>query len=314
MLNDGGVKFGINLPQVFPSGKVDAGLVSTFASRAEALGYHSGWSLDLTFTGMPILDPIAHLSFAAPFTNTMKLGTCVMVSTLRTPVLFAKDVATLDRLSGGRFIAGIGIGARLDHEAALGLPSSDRAARFEEGITLAKRLWTGDSVSFQGRWWQLDGLSIGVKPTQVPHPPIWFGGGSPAALKRAARMGDGWIGAGTAPLGSFRRQIRRMREILDAEGRDPASFVLAKRAYVAVDADREGASRKLREWFGRVYRHAPGVAEMGLESAVFGTEQECIDQLGEIVSEGIELLIVNPIYDLMEQMERLAAAVLPRLR
>ena len=307
------IRFGINIPQTFPTGDVDVSLISSFVANVESLGYHSGWVLELAFSGMPIVDPIPLLSYAAASSSQLKLGTCVMVPALRSPISFAKNVASLDQLCKGRLIVGIAIGANADPYPAFGISSEGRTRRFEEGLALAKAAWTEDRVTFGGRFWQVDNSPIGIKPFQKPYPPIWFGGGTPPALKRAVRMGDGWIGAGTSSIGSFKQELRTIRQYLEEEERDPATFTLCKRLYIAVDRDKRAASRKLRDWFDRFYDWHPDVGRMALEASIIGTEEECADQLGEFASQGVELLILNPLYDMMEQAERLAKDVLPRL-
>ena len=313
MINDGGVKFGINLPQTFLTGEADLELISGFVAKAESLGYHSAWVLELAFSAMPIVDPIPLLSYVAASIKQIRLGTCVMVPALRSPVNFAKNVASLDQLCKGRLIVGIGIGASSDIYPAFGFPSNGRVSRFEEGIKLAKKVWTEDKVTFQGRYWQLDNAPIAIKPIQKPYPPLWFGGISASALRRAVRMGDGWIGTGVASARSFKEGLATVRRYLEEEGRDPAMFGVAKRSYVVVDHDKARASRRMREWFEPFYAWNPDVARMALEESIYGTEEECADRLGEISSLGAEMQILHPVYDMMEQAERLARDVLPKL-
>ena len=174
---------------------------------------------------------------------------------------------------------------------------------------MVKRLWTESDVDFQGRFWQLNKLTIEPKPLQKPHPPIWFGAHAAAALKRAVRMGDGWMGAGSSSTPAFKEALKTIRGYLDEDGRNPASFPLAKRVYIAVDRDKEGASRKLQEWFAKYY----GDAALALKVSIFGPEEECIERLGEIVSEDLDLIMFNPVYDLLDQAARLARDIIPKL-
>ena len=256
------------------------------------------------------LDPIPLLSYAAAVTQRMKLGTSVMLTILRNPVPLAKTLATLDQLSQGRLVLGVGLGGYADIYSAFGMSRRARAQRFEEGIELIKKLWTQDKVTFKGRFWQLDGQSINPRPVQKPHPPIWFGTRSVEALKRAVRLGDGWMGAGATPIQDFKEEVKLLRQLLEEEGRDPATFALSKRVYVAVDRDKNRATDKLRDWFGRYYRDP----EMALRVSVIGNEEECAERLGDVAEQGIELLMVNPLYDFEDQAERLAKDVLPKLK
>ena len=313
MLKDKQACFGIKIPQTFPVRDADPSLISNFVGKAESLGYHSVWVSEVVFGAVPVVDPIPLLSYAAATSNRLKLGTAVMVSALLNPVNFAKNVASLDQLSKGRLIVGISIGSNGDIYSAFGLSREDRAHRFEEGIELAKKIWTEDSVTFQGRFWQLQDAPIAIKPLQKPYPPLWFGGSSDPALRRAVRMGNGWMGAGTRSTSAYREGVNRIGQYLAEEGRDAAKFHLAKHVYVAVDRNKKRAYRRLREWFQSLYAPFPGVAEMALQGSIYGTEQECVDQLGEIVSLGTNMIILDPVYDMMEQMECLARDVLPKL-
>jgi alkanesulfonate monooxygenase SsuD/methylene tetrahydromethanopterin reductase-like flavin-dependent oxidoreductase (luciferase family) len=118
------------------------------------------------------------------------------------------------------------------------------------------------------------------------------------------------MGAGSTPTGEFKREIGLLRQLLEEEGRDPATFTLSKRVYVAVTRDKKRESERVQEWFGKHY----GNAARGLQVSVIGGEQECLEGLAEVASEGIDLLMVNPIFEPTEQAERLAQDILPKLR
>jgi len=303
------LRFGIAIPQVFPDGSIDVSLIPGHLRQAESLGYDSAWVLEQVIGACPILEPLTLLAYAAPFTNRIKLGIALLVMPLRSPVHVAKSVASLDHLTGGRLILGIGIGGQAEAYPAFGLTAEHRVSRFEEGIRLMKRLWTESAVDFPGRFWQLKGVTIEPKPLQKPHPPLWFGGQAAPALKRAVRLGDGWMGAGASSIQAFREALRRVRGYLEEEGRDPSTFPLSKRLYIAVDRDKARASRKLQEWFGKVY----GNGGLALEVSIFGGEEECVEKLGELTAEGLDLLLLNPVYGVMDQAARLARDVLPKL-
>ena len=313
MIQDGKLKFGINIPQMSPTGEFDPTVISEYMPAVESLGYDSAWALELVFTEMPMVYPIPLLSYAAAFSSRVKLGTSVMVTTIRNPVNLAKDVVSLDQLCRGRLIFGVTIGSSPYMTGPFEVSSTSRPSRFEECLSLTNRLMSEDRVTHHGRFWQLDDLSIATKPVQKPHPPIWFGGRSDAALRRSARLGDGWVGAGGYSSDTARETLDTLRRYLEAEGRDPAGFPLALRAYVAVDADKKRASQRFADWFGKVYHYYPPVGKSAMESAIYSNEEECADKLGQMASLGIDLLIVNPVYDMMEQAERLAKDVLPKL-
>ena len=305
----GKMKFGIAIPQAFPSGQIDLSIISGAVKQAEALGYESCWVQERVVGGLPTLDPIPLLSYAAAHCTRVRLGTSVMLTALRNPINLAKAVATLDQLCKGRVILGVGLGGGPALFPAFGLSSKTRVSRFEEGLRTMKTLWTEDEVSLNSRFWQMDGVTLNTKPYQKPHPPIWFGGHARDALRRAVRMGDGWMGAGNSSTAEFIEEKKLVRQILEEEGRDPETFAVSKRVYVAVDRDKSAAARMFQEWYGRHY----GNAARGLVVPVFGSEEECVEGLGEVVSQGIDLLMLNTIDNHLEQAERLAKDVLPKL-
>ena len=147
------------------------------------------------------------------------------------------------------------------------------------------------------------------KPVQKPHPPIWFGARSESALRRAVRHGDGWMGAGSSSSDDFVKQYGQLQRFLDESQRDPASFTISKRVYVAVDNDRGRAEKRLREWFGIRYKNA----DMGSQVSVWGSRQECIDKLGAVVQAGAQHLMINPAFDDMEHLEIVAKDIMPHV-
>jgi alkanesulfonate monooxygenase SsuD/methylene tetrahydromethanopterin reductase-like flavin-dependent oxidoreductase (luciferase family) len=174
-----------------------------------------------------------------------------------------------------------------------------------------KALWTEPRVTFDGRFWQLDGAAMEPKPFQKPHPPIWFGANHPAALRRAVRYGDGFFGAGSTTTARFAGQVPIVREALAEAGRDPAGFRIAKRVYIAVDDDAERARRRVADGLDRLYS---SFGLTGLESvAVFGPPDACVQGVREVAEAGADLILFTPLFDEAEQMERLAAEVVPRL-
>jgi alkanesulfonate monooxygenase SsuD/methylene tetrahydromethanopterin reductase-like flavin-dependent oxidoreductase (luciferase family) len=233
----------------------------------------------------------------------------VLLITLRNPVHLAKSLASLDQLSHGRLIVGVGLGASPEIYGAYGLSAERRVARFNEILSYIQGLWTEDDLNFEGQFFQVKHANLLPKPFQKPHPPIWFGGSAPAALKRAVRRASGFTGAGSSSTAEFKSHVRIIRQELEANGRDPAGFHLTKRVFLAVDSDRERAGRRLREWFGSYY----GRPERADHVAVWGNPVECVEQLQEVVSAGARLIVLSPVFDHMEQMEILAAEVVPYL-
>src|SRR5919106_5340695 len=274
------VRCGIAIPQDFIDGPLDIDLLHTFLSRAEALGYESAWVQEQIVGAVPILEPLTLLSYAAALTRTLRLGTSVMLTVWRNPIQLAKSLTSLDQLSQGRLTVGVGIGNQRPEDAAFGIPLERRARRFIEGIQVMKALWTQSTATFTGEYWHFAGIAQEPKPVQRPHPPLWFGAREPMALRRAVRLGNGWMGAGSSSNADFKAQAQTIRELLNEGKRDPETFTVSKRVYIAVDQDKSRAEERLRTWFGVRY----GSADMGSRVAVWGNVNECLDQLAALIS------------------------------
>jgi probable F420-dependent oxidoreductase len=301
----GRVPFGIGIPQVVQGSHFDLGVLRETLQVAEELGFHSAWIMDQALTTAPALEAITTLGYAAALTDSIRLGTGVLLTALRQPVQLARHLATLDQLSSGRLILGVGLGERSSYHPAFGVSPSHRAARFVESLELLKRLWTENAVTFSGRFWQTEGLTMEPKPFQKPHPPIWFGGGSKPAIDRAVRNGDGWMGAGNSTVGQFTEQVSLLREALDATGRDPASFTIAKRVYLAVSLDTDRSLQRMRAWSTVFY----GDTTMADTAAVVGDLELCLGRLSEVSRSGADLIVLNPVFDVIDQMKLLAPAI-----
>jgi probable F420-dependent oxidoreductase len=294
------------MPQALRAGNFDPDGIRRYVARAEALGFDSLWTQESFFGAMPQLDSLELLTFAAACTQRVKLGCAVFLTPLRSPVPFAKSLASADQLSGGRLIVGVGLG-RADRDEAFGVETATRAARFSEGVRLMKALWSEPSVTFHGRFWHVEDATLQPRPVQQPHPPVWFGGSHSNALRRAVRLGDGFIGAGSVSTEQFAGQVVTLRKILAAEGRAAASFPLSKRVYIVVDDDRQRAETRLKDFFGALY--GPGRTP----PAIWGPPDECVARLREVAEAGAEMIVLTTLFDYDEQLERLAADVVPRL-
>ena len=299
-------QFAIAIPQSF-EGPVDAGLIRDYLTRAEELScFDSAWDQEQILGSMNSLEPVDLLTFAAACTTRLRLGCAVLLTALRSPVHLAKSLSTLDNLSQGRLIVGVGLGASKAIYPAFGAQAETRAARFSEGVRLMKALWTEPKVTFEGRFWQLKDAAMEPKPVQRPHPPVWFGGGHPNALRRAVQLGDGFIGAGSSSTEQFVDNVRQLQQLLAEAGRDPASFAVGKRVYIAVDDDPDRAWDSLARWFqaryGRTeYQHI----------AVWGRPDHCAAKLREVAAGGAGLILLTPVVNDFAQLERLAGEVVP---
>jgi probable F420-dependent oxidoreductase len=304
------MRFAISIPQFVADGAFDPTNFRAHLLRAERFGFHSAWTLEQVIGTTPVLSPVETMAVAAAYTTRLRLGCTVFVTPLHNPVHLAKSLATLDQLSRGRLEVGVGIGGQRMFSAFEVDPSS-LVARFNEGLRLMKALWTESRVTFEGRFWQLQQTGMEPKPFQKPHPPIWFGGSHPAAIRRAVRHGNGFFGAGSSPTTRFVDQVKLVREYLADEGRDPDTFGIAKRIYIAVDDDNERARRRAIAHLQRFYAQSPLVEIERLP--VTGSPAQCAEGVREVIDGGAELILFTPLFDDAEHMERLATEVIPQV-
>jgi probable F420-dependent oxidoreductase len=304
------LRFTIALPQTFATPRVDVAGLQRFCARAEALGFEGVWCQEQILGSAGSLEPVTLLAYAAARTERVRLGVAVLLTPLRSPVQLAKALTTVDQLSGGRLDVGVGLGGRTQIYPAFGLAPERRVRRFVEGLEVMKRLWTGERVTFQGDFWKLDGVAMAPRPVQAPHPPLWFGARHPDAVRRAAAHGDAFIGAGSSSTADFRDSVTHLRRALAEAGRDPATFPVAKRVYLEIDADRARGMARLREWFGWWYGNA-GLAE---QVAIVGSVEECVAGLREVQAAGAQMVLLNFVGDDMANAERSARELIPAFR
>lgn len=300
-------RFAVNLPQLLHDGGPD--LLARFARRAEELGFSGLWTLDSAPGGptaaAPLLDGLHALTYAAAVTESASLGIAVIVLPRRNPVTLAKELASLDQLSAGRLVVGVGLGAASPEVQALGFPIDRRVRRFNEAVEIMRALWRDAEVDHQGEVWRLDGLRMDTKPVQRPGPPVWLGAGSEPALRRAARIADGWIGSGSSSSADFAAQAQLLDAALSDEGRDAAAFAKAKRVYIAVEDDEPRARKRLAAALDGMYAR-PGLAE---RCGVCGPPEACAQVLRELIAAGARELVLHPLHEPLEQLERLAEVV-----
>ena len=305
------VSCGIELPQVFLDGPVDMEHIRKFAVRAETLGYDSLWLQERIIGDFTMLEPVTLLSYVAAITSKLRLGTSVILLPLRNPIQLAKAYSTLDVMSDGRAIIGVGLGGGHlgSHEDVFGYTREGRVTRFTEAVQIMKILWTEPKASFQGRYWNFKDISMEPKPVQKPRLPIIFGGHHENALRRAVKYADGWMGAGSSSSGSFVRESARIREMLAEAKRDAATFHFAKRVYLAVDNDEARGERRIRDWFAGRYKNG----DLGPKVSIWGSAAKCTEKIQEIVKAGAQQIVFNPMFDEMEHLEICAREIMPHL-
>jgi probable F420-dependent oxidoreductase len=305
-----GLNVGVALPQGSADGNVDVELIRTYATRAEALGFDDLWTIEQITSRFAVLEPVAVLNYVAAVTTRIRLGTAVLVLNLRNPVQLANELTSIDHLSGGRITVGVGLGTTTRNYAAFGMPEERRVARFNEGIRLLKALWTQPQATLDGDFWKLNGVSMEPKPVQKPHPPLWFGAHSEAAMLRTARHADGWMGAGSTDLKEFFIELKRMREIAKEQGRDLATFAFSKRIYIAVNSDEAKARADISQWLNSFYGRPEAIADSW---AVYGSPARCLEILGRMRDAGLTHIMLHPAPTTLEHLERLASEILPKL-
>jgi probable F420-dependent oxidoreductase len=241
----------------------------------------------------------------------------VYLLALRHPTLAAKAVATLDVLSGGRVVFGVGVGGEFPKEfEASGVPHAERGRRVDEGIAVCRALWSRSPASFAGRFARFADVAVEPRPAQPGGPPIWIGGRSEHALRRAARLGDGWVSYLYTPE-RYRTALEQIRAFAAEAGRDLAAgrgFEAAHLAFTVVDDDWERARAIAAEHLGRQYRQPfDGLAA---RYCVLGPPDRCADTLARFVEAGAQTIILGFVAGTdrtLEQLERFGAEVLPRL-
>lgn len=274
------------------------------ARRAEDLGLDGIIAGDhVTFYGYGN-DGLITLTAAAAVTSRIELKTGVYLLPLRHPVPVALQVAQLDQLSMGRFVLGIGVGGEDPHEFwSSGVDPSTRGARTNEAMRILKRLWSEDHVSFDGKHFRLDDVTLYPKPFRPV--PIFVGGRSDAALRRAARLGDGYTGIWLS-VERFKEAANRIAEVATAAGRSPAEIELGMQYWTSVDDDR-GAAREM------VARGMQGTYRLPFERferyTPFGSAKEVAEYLAPFVEAGARHINLIPVQESPEAVMERAAEI-----
>ena len=300
------MKIGVTIPNNW--GVEDPQQVLALGPVAEELGFDSLWVMDHLFnTGYirerledkPYYHPLGTLSYLAATTKRVKLGTSVLVLPYHNPVELAKYAATLDQMSGGRVILGVGVGAMTEEFEALGISMRQRGSLTNECIGIMKELWSNPHPSYQSRRWSFSDLRFSPKPFQRPHIPLWIGGSSPGALRRAAKVGDGWHPSGMSAE-EFSLGRREIRDMAQAAGRDPDSLAMSMRVEVEVHGGPSSARAA-----GRARLSGRDTGEM--IAAIEAYQSSGVDHLVLALNSG-------DVPALRSVMETIAQEVIPRFR
>lgn len=301
------VSFGCSLPSRGPMASPEA--LRSLAQRAEDLGFDSVWVSDhivlpkevssfypysadgvATFTAdQPYYEPISTLNFLAGCTHRLRLGTHVLILPYRNPVLTAKMLATLDVLSGGRVILGAGVGWMEEEFRALGLSSFEqRGAVTNEYIRLFKELWTSEEPEFHGEFYDVAGAGFLPKPVQQPHPPIWIGGHTGPALRRAAELGDGWMPIGLRPPAvlepeELAAKISRLRTLTRRAGRPENAVTLCFSTDVVFDRSAGPSRRMMTGIPEQIAADLRQYQDLGVINFILGFRVDSVDGQREVM-------------------------------
>ena len=300
-----------------------------FNIEAEALGFHSSFSVEHHFTGWNQCSATLMLLTAlAMRTKTLRLGTAVLVLPWHNPVLLAEEVATLDLISGGRFDFGIGKGYRHSEFKGFVIPQEEAEARFEEALELMLRSWaTRTRFSHHGRFWHFDDIVVEPPPMQRPHPPLWVAAGSASSIRRAAQRGFNLILDQYASPATLGERIALYKAEREAHGLkfNPMQVTVARQLYIAKDrADRDAALVRQRDYTMRTvnvslrpgetsgshvlaYADKAGATE---EHAMYGTPDEIARQLEDVRKAGVEYILFT-VAGGKEQLRRFAREIMP---
>ncbi len=263
----------------------DVRSVVELAVRAEQLGFDAVWASEHVFNvsyvydrigDKPYWEPLSILTYVAAITNTIGLGTSVLVLPYHNPIRLAKTAATLDVLSGGRLMLGVGVGVIEQELEAMGSPYSERGAITDETIAIMKELWTKSDPSFQGKYHSFTGMKFTPKPVQKPHIPLYIGGTSRAAIRRAARSGTAWHPTALSPE-ALAQGMDYLKEQAVTAGRDPSEIAVSLSA--AIGNTHNSARYSLGEDPEEILERAQTYKEMGVERLVVSPNTRDPEQL-----------------------------------
>jgi alkanesulfonate monooxygenase len=326
------MQYGLRIPS-FALGSRTASLdtMGRYLRRAEDLGFNSAVTIDHLLLTPPAyactwLEAMTMLAALAGVTRTIRLGTMVLVLPLRNPVYFAKEWATLDVLTGGRTILGLGVGWHEEEFALMGVPYRERGPRTSEAIEVLKALWAGDHVTYEGKFYTFRDLTIDPKPVQMPHPPIWIGGGTQPSekvygqtvptidpvLKRIARYADTWVPHSSATPAMVKGDWAKVQAFAREYGRDPGRIGRVYSNFVWVLKPGETPESAVPRF--KVY------SGMDLDYwktyYLLGTAEEVADRISARIAAldgGVDHIVLNPLDWSVEQLELIAGEVLPRV-
>ena len=274
-------------------GRPAAAPLIALAERAEGLGFDSIWVGD-SILARPRHEPLTLLSAVAARTRRAELGTAVLLPALRNPVVLAHGIATLDQISEGRFILGVGIASDVPNIrsefTACGVPFDKRVGRMLEGLRLARELWTGQPINWNGRW-VMENATLGPMPHRPGGPPIWIGGMVRQSLERVGRLYDGWFPNSPDP-GKWREQWDEIHRIAREAGRNPAALTGAVYLTLTIDDNKAGAEARMNA-FMEGYYGRPAAEMRARQATNAGPAEGAASWLASWVEAGVDHLVLR---------------------
>ena len=304
------IKYRIGImPGPWPPGREGADFLWSLCDLCEHSGIDSIWLSDRLSSPVPVPEVMTTLAAIAARTTSLKFGPSVIVLPYRTPVVAAKEMATVDWLSRGRLFPAVGVGVELPREfEASGVAFRERGRRTDEAIRVIRMLWTQDEVTFHGEFYKLDRISVLPKPWQSP-PPIWIGGKSEAAQKRTARLGDGWMPSFITP-DEFRTGVERVQELAAAEGREVPADHFGSLINFALADSPEAAAAMAGPFIPRGRVDEATIRQC----TAFGPPEVVAGRIEDYVKGGGSKFILRPLCPpdaMLDQLARLSAEVIP---
>lgn len=306
------MEFGVHLPLMdFGSNPYSLDHLLNYVETAERLGYAAVAVNDHLVFSTPWLDGPTALAAVLKHSGHMSLATTVSLPIVRGIVPLAKSLGAIDRLSGGRLIAGVGPGSSARDYAVAGIPFEERWKRLDEAVKSLRTLWNRDNVAFTGTFYNTDGLTLEPFPAKETGPPIWIGSwGSEAGLRRVARLADGWLASGynTTP-DLFAKGLQRLQELLKTHGKDPAAFPNAiATMWLYITEDKREEERLLNEVLAPVLKRS--VSELR-EKLPIGSAQACAQKLAAYRDAGAMRIYLWPLEDEINQVQIFKDRVAP---
>ena len=297
------------MPGAFPEGAAGRQYLRDLVAAGDRHGYDSLWLSDRVVGERVGPEPLVALSMVAAYSDRLKFGTSVLQLPIRNPVVLAKEMATLDYLSNGRFLPAIGLGQEDPREyEACGVSKEDRGRRTDEALTVIRRLWSEDNVTHEGQFFSLHDVTISPRPVQVPTIPVWVGGRSEAAQRRVGRVGDGWLVSSATP-----QEVRKGVDVVMSTATEHGRKIEEDHIGALVGyfiAPTQDKARPVAE--GHIIR--PRADAHFTEYSALGTAEQVTQTIQRYLAAGASKFVVRPLcppQQAIEQLELLGREVLP---